>query len=54
MLRQTLARTSLRASRQGVKAASKTFATSARRQAEVELTIGMAPVYGEWEDDVEC
>ena len=42
MLRQTWARSSLLASRQGVKAASKTFATSARRQAEVELTIGKA------------
>jgi len=38
MLRQTLARSALRTSRQ-CRNASKTFATSSRRQAEVQLTI---------------
>lgn len=42
MLRQTLARSALRSSRPCAKATQKTFATSARRQAEVQLTIGMA------------
>jgi NADH dehydrogenase (ubiquinone) Fe-S protein 1 len=39
MLRQTLARSALRTSRQTC-TASRTFATSSRRQAEVQLTIG--------------
>ncbi|RQM04757.1 hypothetical protein DH86_00004062, partial [Scytalidium sp. 3C] len=39
MLRQTLARSALRTSRQSSNAATRTFATSGRRQAEVELTI---------------
>jgi NADH dehydrogenase (ubiquinone) Fe-S protein 1 len=39
MLRQSLARSALRASRQSCNA-SRTFATSSRKQAEVQLTIG--------------
>jgi hypothetical protein len=51
MLRQSLARSALRSSRQGAKTATKTFATSSRRQAEVELTIGKA--HGDEETDKE-
>jgi NADH dehydrogenase (ubiquinone) Fe-S protein 1 len=39
MLRQTLARSALRTSRQSCNA-PRTFATSSRRQAEVQLTVG--------------
>jgi NADH dehydrogenase (ubiquinone) Fe-S protein 1 len=41
MLRQTLARSALWTSRQSCNA-SRTFATSSRRQAEVQLTVGKA------------
>lgn len=40
MLRQTLARTAWRTGRQAANNASRTFATTGQRQAEVELTIG--------------
>lgn len=39
MLRQTLARSALRTSKSSCQA-PRTFATTTRRQAEVELTVG--------------
>lgn len=41
MLRQSVARTALRTSRQSLNAA-RTFATTGRRAAEVQLTVGKA------------
>lgn len=51
MLRQSLARSALRTSRQSCNAA-RTFATTSRRQAEVTLTVGKAHWVCRWGGEI--